>query len=117
MSDARGKNDGALDALERAGNRTHEAQLQQKDAISTPSSSPNPQKAPAAMSDEEKVDGSVRSTRPNMSLWREIAFILISCSTNIFTQANLAMTIAPINYIGDGLGVQDPGGRSWFTSR
>lgn len=71
---------------------------------------------PVIATDAEKKEGSVASTRPAMSIWQEIIFVAVICSTNIFTQASLGMTIPPINYIGNGLGVKDPGGQSWFTA-
>ena len=56
------------------------------------------------------------STKPPISLIREILFVTVVCSSNIFTQGGLGMTIIPIRAIGNGLGITDPGGLSWFVA-
>lgn len=54
--------------------------------------------------------------RPPMALPREIAFILIICSTNILTQAGLGMTVVPLDVIGISFGELNPGQLSWFVA-
>ena len=52
---------------------------------------------------------SVESAQPPMTLAREILFVIVVCSSNVFTQAGLGMTVAPLKIIGSGLGVSNPG--------
>lgn len=59
---------------------------------------------------------SASPAKPPMGPWHEILFVVITCSSNIFTQASLGMTIAPLKIIGSGLSVSDPGGLSWFVA-
>lgn len=54
--------------------------------------------------------------RPSISAFREILFVAVICSSNIFTQASVGLTIAPLKIIGEGLGVSNPGGLSWFVA-
>ncbi len=54
--------------------------------------------------------------RPPMGFFREVLFVVIVCSSNLFTQASLGMTVAPLKIIGSGLGVSSPGGLSWFVA-
>ena len=56
------------------------------------------------------------SGKPPMSALHEILFVMIICSSNIFTQASLGMTIVPLKFIGRGLGITDPGNLSWFVA-
>ena len=56
------------------------------------------------------------SSKPPIGLWHEILLVIITCSSNIFTQASLGMTIPPLKVIGSGLGVSNPGGLSWFVA-
>ena len=57
-----------------------------------------------------------QASPPPMGLVHEILFVVIICSSNLFTQAGLGMTIAPLKIIGNGLGVSSPGGLSWFVA-
>ena len=59
---------------------------------------------------------SFQPSKPPMGLVHEILFVVVVCSSNIFTQAGLGMTVAPLKIIGNGLGVSDPGGLSWFVA-
>lgn len=59
---------------------------------------------------------SMSSQKPPMGLWHETLLVIITCSSNIFTQASLGMTIPPLKIIGNGLGVSNPGGLSWFVA-
>ena len=62
----------------------------------------------------DSVSGS--PSKPSMGPWHEILFVLVICSSNIFTQASLGITIAPLKIIGSGIGVSNPGGLSWFVA-
>lgn len=48
-------------------------------------------------------------------LW-EAAFVIVSCSTQLMTQAQLAQAIAPLFVIGDGFQIENPGQLSWFSA-
>ena len=59
---------------------------------------------------------SIQPSKPPMGFAHEILFVVVICSSNIFTQAGLGMTVAPLKIIGSGLGVSNPGGLSWFVA-
>ena len=71
--------------------------------------------------DEEEDDTNTlshaesRITRPT-SLLGETIFIAIICSGQLFTQAGLAVSVAPVHIIGRSLGTSSPGQLSWFTA-
>ena len=64
----------------------------------------------------EEESQSVSPPKLPMSPFHEILFVTVICSSNIFTQASLGMTIVPLKIIGHGLGVSNPGGLSWFVA-
>ncbi|MCJ1440046.1 MAG: hypothetical protein MMC23_000528 [Stictis urceolatum] len=56
-------------------------------------------------------------TRPAMSLAREIAFIIVCCCGQLFTQAGLGQSIPIEHVIGqDSFGNPNPGELSWFAA-
>ena len=74
-------------------------------------------RAPNGSTDDPIQDPvSVQPSKPPMGFAHEMLFIWVICSSNIFTQAGLGMTIAPLKIIGSGLGVSNPGGLSWFVA-
>ena len=77
---------------------------------SPPSAAEIPKETPIQDSASEQL------SNPQMGVFHEIAFVVIVCSSNLFTQASLGMTIAPLKIIGNGLGVATPEGLSWFVA-
>ncbi|KAJ5037283.1 uncharacterized protein L3040_007460 [Drepanopeziza brunnea f. sp. 'multigermtubi'] len=77
----------------------------------------------------EEETRSRRSTRPAsflypaqsdvekpVSLSREIAFVGVLCTAQLFTQASLGQAIAPLHIIGASFGETSPGQLSWFPA-
>lgn len=50
------------------------------------------------------------------TLPREIAFVAVICSAQLFTQAGLGQAVAIIHIIGDSFGTTNPGQLSWFAA-
>ncbi|KAF2169463.1 hypothetical protein M409DRAFT_20681 [Zasmidium cellare ATCC 36951] len=62
----------------------------------------------------ETVQPGAKSPR---SLGREIFFLAVLCSAQLFTQAGLAMSILPQRIIAKSFGIEnDPGTLSWFAA-
>ncbi|KAK8161789.1 YOR378W-like protein [Phyllosticta citrichinensis] len=59
---------------------------------------------------------SIQSTKPPMGLAHEIAFVVLASSAQLFTQAALAESIAPLNIMSKDFGHPSPGQQSWFTA-
>lgn len=53
---------------------------------------------------------------PPFTLPREIAFVAVLCTAQLFTQASLAQAIAPLHIIGASLGTSDASQLSWFPA-
>jgi len=50
---------------------------------------------------------------PDMPVWKEICFLFVCCSAQLFTQASLGQTLAPLHIIGNSFGITNPGELSW----
>lgn len=59
---------------------------------------------------------SVQSTKPQMGLTHELAFVVLASSAQLFTQAALAESIAPLHIMSKDFGNPNPGQLSWFTA-
>lgn len=59
---------------------------------------------------------SVQSTKPPMGLAHEIAFVVLASSAQLFTQAALAESIAPLQIMSKDFGSPNPGQQSWFSA-
>ena len=53
---------------------------------------------------------------PQFSFMHEIAFVAIISSSQLLTQAGLAISIAPLHVIGRSFGVSKPGDLSWMAA-
>lgn len=56
------------------------------------------------------------SSRPPMSLPREVVFVSVICLAQFLTQAGLGQAIAPLHIIGSDLRTDEPGVLSWFAA-
>ena len=74
------------------------------------------EKSPTHPRPQEEDPYPPQPPKPPMSQMHEILFVMVICSSNIFTQASLGMAIVPLKTIGAGLGVSNPGGLSWFVA-
>lgn len=52
----------------------------------------------------------------NMSLVRELVFVLVITCAQLFTQIGVGQGIAPIEIIGDYFGDTDPGVKAWYVA-
>ncbi|KAJ3535722.1 hypothetical protein NM208_g7020 [Fusarium decemcellulare] len=82
--------------------------------------SQDPEKARSE--DGDRTQGSTRDStsdehnlRPRSPLG-EIFFVAIVCSSQLMTQAGLALSVVPMHIIGDSFGATNPGDLSWFTA-
>ncbi|KJZ75353.1 Drug resistance protein [Hirsutella minnesotensis 3608] len=76
----------------------------------------NEKPAPAPTEDLKPLQRHVSQIQRPQSLLGEILFVAVICSAQLMTQAGLAMSIAPMHYIGDSFGVKSPGELSWFAA-
>lgn len=88
--------------------------MERNDLEKTPTEPMNEISHQAELPEGEPV--SEAPPKPPLGAWHEVVFVIIICSSNIFTQASLGMTIPPLTVIGSGLGVSNPGGLSWFVA-
>jgi MFS family permease len=56
------------------------------------------------------------TTLPSFSFMHEIAFISVISAAQLFTQAALAQSIAPLHVIGQSFGTTNPGQLSWLPA-
>ncbi|MCJ1295871.1 hypothetical protein MMC34_007435 [Xylographa carneopallida] len=59
---------------------------------------------------------SIHASKPQISLLREVAFIIIVCLAQLLTQAALGQAIAPLHIIAASFGNPSPGELSWFAA-
>jgi MFS family permease len=92
----------------------------------TPSDHPTGQTPPGNLSedqlhdhvhDDSPQDHSQANTQRPQSLAGEVLFIAVICSSQLLTQAGLALSIVPQHIIARSFGIEDqPGTISWFSA-
>ena len=76
--------------------------------------------APASPGSEKDLDPDnappIKSDRPQMSLTREVFFVITIVAAQLLTQAGMGQGLAPLHIIGDHFHIQNPGQLSWYVA-
>ncbi|RAL09420.1 MFS transporter [Aspergillus homomorphus CBS 101889] len=59
---------------------------------------------------------SMRSAADHFTRFHEIVFVVVVCMSQFMTQAALSVNLAPLDIIGDGLNISQPGILSWLIA-
>lgn len=66
--------------------------------------------------DGDKVDESTHHEEPPRSLIRETLFVSVLCSSQLMTQAGLALSLVPLRIIGASFNTTNAGELSWYAA-